>query len=87
MKKKYWFYKNGSEIGPFTLDEIKKKKIKNDTLIWEIGTEKWKNAKEFDWFKNLEKEKRRKIKFKIILGISIMIFFLIIALYDFFSNK
>lgn len=39
--RKYYYAKNGERLGPFTLEEMQKKDIDNDTLVWYEGLEDW----------------------------------------------
>ena len=39
--KTYYYEKNGEQIGPFTLDEIKTKRLKKSTLVWKEGLSDW----------------------------------------------
>lgn len=41
-----YFYSDGGEKGPVTLDQLKKKNIQKETLIWYEGLDDWKPAKE-----------------------------------------
>lgn len=42
--KKYFVNDNGTQKGPFTLDELKSLNLKNDTQVWFDGLEEWVNA-------------------------------------------
>lgn len=42
--KKYFINDNGTQKGPFTLDELKSLNLKNDTHVWYDGMEDWVNA-------------------------------------------
>ena len=50
MKK--YFYSDGKEKhGPLSFEELKQKKIFNNTLIWFEGLEEWKPAAEFEFMR------------------------------------
>lgn len=54
MKK--YFYSNGAEkLGPFTLDELKDKNIKPNTLMWSEGMPNWQEARAIEELKALLK--------------------------------
>lgn len=42
----YYYTQNGQQYGPFTLEELQRKSINKDTLIWRPGMEKWVGAGE-----------------------------------------
>lgn len=44
----YYISKDGHPVGPFQLAELSKQLIKEDTLIWEEGSENWIPAKEIE---------------------------------------
>jgi hypothetical protein len=37
--RNYYYAKNGERLGPFTLEEMQKKDLDNDTLVWYEGLE------------------------------------------------
>jgi TPR repeat protein len=39
--RNYYYAKNGEKLGPFTLEEMQKKDLDNDTLVWYEGLEDW----------------------------------------------
>jgi len=45
---KYFFYNGDVKEGPIVLDELKRKDIKPNTLIWHEGLENWQEANSFD---------------------------------------
>lgn len=40
-ERKFWIEKNGSQLGPFSQDELKGYQIFEETLIWHEGLENW----------------------------------------------
>jgi hypothetical protein len=50
-KKWYFIDKDGDKKGPYSFDEISKREIKENTLIWTEGMMDWKEAKIIDEFK------------------------------------
>ncbi len=40
----YYLHLNNKQEGPFSLDELKKMSITQETLVWYEGSEEWKNA-------------------------------------------
>lgn len=44
--KTYYLAENGKQIGPFSLEELKAKKVDGESLIWFDGLEKWKKIKD-----------------------------------------
>lgn len=50
MKQFYIFFEN-QQIGPLTFDDLKSRKITNETLVWFEGMEDWKKAAEIDELK------------------------------------
>ena len=41
----YYFIKDGdTELGPFTIQQLKSRLIKKETLVWFAGIEEWINA-------------------------------------------
>lgn len=42
--KEYFYLLNDQQLGPVSLDELKKQKIKKDTYIWYEGMDDWKPA-------------------------------------------
>ena len=37
----YYYIKDGQELGPFTIDELKEKRLRKTTLFWTEGLEDW----------------------------------------------
>jgi len=44
--KKYFLLKSGQQVGPFSIDELKAKKIKKTNLVWAEGMADWLKAGE-----------------------------------------
>lgn len=44
MNKLYYLAVNGNRTGPFTINELKDKKIERSTLVWSEGMENWTKA-------------------------------------------
>jgi GYF domain 2 len=55
--KKYFIHDGNKEVGPFSLNELKEKKIAVDTPIWYEGTENWLIAKDIEELSDLFKIK------------------------------
>jgi hypothetical protein len=51
--KQYYIYVGNEQSGPFTIDILKDKQIKSDTLIWHEGLLDWQKASEIDDLKIL----------------------------------
>ena len=51
--KKYFYAKGDEQFGPFTIDELKDKKIERQTLIWFEGLNDWKKASEISELETL----------------------------------
>lgn len=51
--KHYFYAENGQKFGPFTLEELKDKKIKKSTLVWSEGMDDWAKAETFEELKSL----------------------------------
>ena len=57
MNKLYYIAVNGQRTGPFTINELKDKKIERSTLVWSEGMENWTKAEllpEFNGFLRTE---------------------------------
>jgi len=56
--KNYYYLTGKTQNGPFTLEEIKAKHLKSETLVWSDGLENWKKLKDFpELFESLNIEK------------------------------
>jgi tetratricopeptide (TPR) repeat protein len=42
--KLYYFVEKEQQFGPFTIEELKTKRLKKTTLVWADGMQEWKNA-------------------------------------------
>ena len=42
--KQYYYAENDHQLGPFTIEELKSKKIKKSTLVWTDGMDDWATA-------------------------------------------
>ncbi len=51
--KKYYIQNNDKEEGPFSLEELKNKNLKNDSPIWHQGLVKWTVAGELNELKDI----------------------------------
>lgn len=51
--KTYFLVENGEQTGPFTLDELKKKKVQAEDLVWSEGWKDWKPAGKVATLKSL----------------------------------
>jgi len=54
--KLYYLHENNVNIGPFSIEELKEKKITPFTPIWCEGFEKWKTAEEIEELKSIVSE-------------------------------
>jgi len=50
--KHYYYSDNNQQLGPFTLDELKGKRLKKSTLVWTDGLEEWTTADTLDELKD-----------------------------------
>lgn len=50
--KKYFYLKNGQQIGPFSYDELWQQKISADTMVWCEGMQNWQRAASIQEFGN-----------------------------------
>ena len=61
--KKYFYLKNGHQIGPFSYDQLWQQKISPETMVWCEGMPQWQKAKsvhEFtNWFPNQAAAQKR----------------------------
>ena len=53
--KEYFYLLNDQQLGPVTIEELKKKKIKKDTYIWYEGMDDWKPAGQLPELKDMFK--------------------------------
>lgn len=51
--EQYFIMQENRQQGPFDLEELALKKLKEDTLVWYEGLKKWKKAYEIDELKIL----------------------------------
>lgn len=51
--KKYFYIENDEQFGPFSIDELKEKKISKSTLIWTENLDNWTEAYKIKEIKNL----------------------------------
>jgi len=51
--KKFFLLKNGQQVGPFSVDDLKIKKIKKTNLVWAEGMADWLKAGEIAELKGL----------------------------------
>lgn len=52
-ENKYYIVENGKESEPMTYEQLKEKKITENTLVWRNGLEKWVKAKDLKEINNL----------------------------------
>lgn len=48
----YYYVENGVQFGPFSIEELKLKPLKESTLIWHDGLEDWTEAKKVEELKS-----------------------------------
>jgi len=53
MMREYYFSFSDQKYGPFTLEELKKKSIKSNTLIWYSEDDGWKKARDIPELKEI----------------------------------
>jgi uncharacterized RDD family membrane protein YckC len=53
MNEQFYIAENGQQIGPFTIEELKIKKIQRDTLVWTAGLADWTKAEKIPVLQNL----------------------------------
>ena len=51
--KHYYYADNDQQFGPFTVDELKTKRLKKSTLVWTEGMQDWTFANEIEELKNI----------------------------------
>ena len=51
--KNYYYSDNEEQFGPFTLDELKPKRLKKSTLVWTDGLIEWARAETFEELKDI----------------------------------
>ena len=51
--KKYFYAEGDEHIGPFTIEELKEKKISRETLVWCDGMVDWEKAKNVEEIKSI----------------------------------
>jgi tetratricopeptide (TPR) repeat protein len=51
--KHYYYAVNDQQFGPFTVDELKTKRLKKSTLVWTEGMEKWASANDIEELKDI----------------------------------
>ncbi len=73
---KYYIVENGKKSGPFSIEELKTKNIKIDTLVWYEGLENWKKAKEIETLRIIIKKKKNRIIWILLIIVFIIIYIL-----------
>lgn len=53
MEKKYWYSDGNEKFGIYSLEELEKREIKPNYLVWREGIEQWIRADEFEETKSL----------------------------------
>ncbi len=56
MDKEFYYLDGKEQKGPFTIDELKRAKLKHDTLVWSEDFDNWKPAGEVDELKDALKK-------------------------------
>lgn len=51
--KHYYYSNNNQQLGPFTFDELKTKRLKKSTLVWADGLKDWITADKLDELKDI----------------------------------
>ena len=51
--KHYYYADNEQQLGPFTVDELKNKRLKKSTLVWTEGMQDWTSANDIDELKDI----------------------------------
>lgn len=51
--KHYFYSEKDQQLGPFTLDELKTKRLKKSTLVWTEGMKDWAAADSLDELKEM----------------------------------
>jgi hypothetical protein len=73
---KYYIVENGKKSGPFSIEELKTKNIKTDTLVWYEGLDNWKKAKEIEKLRIIIKKKKNGILWILLLIVFLIIYIL-----------
>jgi uncharacterized membrane protein YiaA len=50
--KHYFYSLNNDQMGPYSLEELKTKKLKKNTLVWTEGMDEWRDAESFSELKD-----------------------------------
>jgi hypothetical protein len=51
---KYYYYAyNDQQLGPFTVEELKAKRLKKSTLVWTEGMQDWASANDIEQLKDI----------------------------------
>lgn len=53
MEIRFFLFVNDQQLGPFTLDELKKKHITSETYVWHEGIDDWVQASQVEELKSL----------------------------------
>jgi tetratricopeptide (TPR) repeat protein len=51
--KHYYYANNDQQFGPFTIDELKTKRLKKSVLVWTDGMEEWASAQSIEELKDI----------------------------------
>lgn len=51
--KHYYYADNDQQLGPFTVEELKSKRLKKSTLVWTDGMQDWTTAESIDELKDI----------------------------------
>ena len=51
--KHYYYADSEQQFGPFTVDELKTKRLKKSTLVWTDGMQDWTSANEIEELKDI----------------------------------
>ena len=49
----YYYFENDQELGPFSMEELRDKRIKKSMLLWKEGMPYWEKAETFDELKHI----------------------------------
>jgi len=49
----YFYVENGKQFGPFTVEELKEKRLKKTVLVWTDGMNEWRTADTVDELKDI----------------------------------
>ena len=53
MNREYYYFTNGEQRGPLSIDQLKMAGIKPDTLVWTEGMDDWELAEDVGELKSI----------------------------------